>query len=284
MRSKHPISERSACRLVGMSRTVLHYEGAAQPLNEQLKGRLVELAGERRRFGYRRLHVLVRREGWRINHKRTWRLYREAQLHVQRRRKRGQQLIERQPLVRPATPDATWSMDFIFDTTSNGRPLKILSMIDEYTRECIALEVGRKFNSDDLVQLLIELFGIRGVPKFLRCDNGAEFISNRLRDFLQRIDVGASYVEPGSPWQNGYIESFHSRFRDECLGCEEFRTVAEAIAVITHWRQGYNHRRPHSSLGGLTPAEFSSQCAASDRPTASLQQHTADSVPQPLLS
>jgi transposase InsO family protein len=247
----------------------------------------LELVSQSPRYGYRQITRLLRIEGWRVNAKRIYRLWRREGLKVpQKKAKRTRQGSTEGGITRRKAEyrNHVWSMDFIFDTTSNGRPLKILSMIDEYTRECIALEVGRKFNSDDLVQLLIELFGIRGVPKFIRCDNGPEFISNRLRKFLQRIDVGASYVEPGSPWQNGYIESFHSRFRDECLGCEEFRTVAEAIAVITHWRQGYNHRRPHSSLGGLTPAEFSSQCAASDRPTASLQQHTADSVPQPLLS
>jgi putative transposase len=248
---------------------------------------MLELVSQSPRNGYRQITHLLRIEGWCVNAKRIYRLWRREGLKVpQKKAKRTRQGSAEGGITRckAAYRNHVWSMGFIFDTTSNGCPLKILSMIDEYTRERIALEVGRKFNSDDLVQLLIELFGIRGVAKFIRCDNGPEFISNRLRKFLQRIDMVASYVEPGSPWQNGYIESFHSRFRDECLGCEGFRTVAEAIAVITHWRQGYHHRRPHSSLGGLSPAEFSSQCAASDLPQASLQHHTADSVSQPLLS
>lgn len=157
----------------------------------------------------------------------------------------------------------SFQVDFIFDRTANGRPLKILSLIDEFTRECIALEVNRKFTGDDLVTLLVDLFAIRGRPQFIRSDNGPEFVSKRVREFLTLIDVGTSYIEPGSPWENAYVESFHSRFRDECLACEAFATLAEAQVVIESWRQTYNHRRPHSGLGGLTPAEFASQWADS---------------------
>ncbi len=177
-----------------------------------------------------------------------------------------------------------WSMDFIFDRTTNGRPLKILSIIDEFTRECIALDANRRIAGEEVIAVLVDLIGVRGVPEFIRCDNGPEFISKPLRTFLERIDVGTSYIEPGSPWENGYIESFHSRLRDECLACEEFTSMAEATTVIDEWRIMYNQRRPHSSLGGLTPAEFSTQCAASAPgeipPSApslpALQQHTAD--------
>ena len=253
----------------------------------RLIARILELVSQSPRFGYRQITRLLRGEGWRVNAKRIYRLWKREGLKVPQKKAKRTRLGNADGGItrrKAEHRNHVWSMDFIFDRTANGRPLKILSMIDEYTRECIALEVGRKFNSDDLVNLLIDLFAIRGVPRFIRCDNGPEFISRRLRQFLERIEVGASYVEPGSPWQNGYVESFHSRFRDECLGCEEFTTVAEAVAVIGHWRQGYNHRRPHSSLAGLTPAAFSSQRAASVRPTASLQQHTADSVTQPVLS
>jgi len=185
-----------------------------------------------------------------------------------------------------------WSLDFIFDRTTNGRPLKILSIIDEFTRECIALDVSRRITSEDVVGVLVDLFAIRGVPEFVRCDNGPEFIANRLRTFLERVDVGTSYIEPGSPWENGFVESFHSRFRDECLACEEFTTISEAISVITHWRLTYNQRRPHSSLGGLTPAEFASQWATSvpEKTSATLQsppplqQPIANSLTQPILS
>lgn len=188
--------------------------------------------------------------------------------------------------------DHVWSVDFIFDRTANERALKILSVIDEYTRECLALEVGRKLTSEQLIEVLTELFGIRGVPRFLRSDNGPEFISRRLRSFLEKLSIGTSYIEPGSPWQNGDVESFHSRFRDECLALEEFDTVGEALEVIGRWRQGDNHRRPHGSLGGLTPAEFSSRCvtsvpeqtSAAPQPALALQQPTAEPLTQPLPS
>ena len=146
--------------------------------------------------------------------------------------------------------DHVWSLNFIFDRTTNGRPLKILSVIDEYTRECIALEVTRRMRSEDVTSVLVDLFAIRGVPAFVRSDNGPEFIAKSLRKFLERVDVGTSYIEPGSPWENGYVESFHSRFRDECLGCEEFTSLQEASDVISSWRMTYNQRRPHSWLGG----------------------------------
>jgi transposase InsO family protein len=175
-------------------------------------------------------------------------------------------------------------MDFVFDRTTNGRPLKVLSVIDEYTRECIALEVGRKLTGDGVVDVLADLLAIRGKPDYIRADNGPEFICERLRGFLRRVEIGTSYIEPGSPWENGYVESFHSRLRDECLGCEIFESVAEARGVIERWRSHYNHHRPHSSLGGLPPSRFASQCAASDRAAPSLQQHAAEFVSQPVLS
>ena len=153
----------------------------------------------------------------------------------------------------------------------------MLVVIDEYTRECIALEVGRKFTGEHLIDTLTDLLAIRGVPRFIRSDNGPEFISKRVRNFLGSIDVETCYIEPGSPWQNGFVESFNSRLRDECLKCEEFETVQEArVIIIEQWRQSYNHRRPHSSLDGLTPAAFASRCAASTSVAAlpSSKRHT----------
>lgn len=224
-----------------------------------------------------------------MNFKRVYRLWKQEGLKVPVKKAKKRRMgnadggINRRAAQRP---NHVWSIDFIFDRTENGRSLKILSLIDEFTRECIALEVSRKFTGDDLVQLLSKLFVIRGVPSFIRSDNGPEFISKSVRSFLDFIEVGTSYIEPGSPWQNGYVESFHSRFRDECLACELFSSLAEAQAVIESWRQTYNHRRPHSGLGGLTPAEFASQWAAS-APVATLpprKQPTANSVTQSLLS
>jgi len=271
MRSKHPISERSACRLVGMSRTVLHYEGAAQPLNEQLKGRLVELAGERRRFGYRRLHVLVRREGWRINHKRTWRLYREAQLHVQRRRKRGQQLIERQPLVRPATPDATWSMDFIFDRVGEAHALKVLNIVDDFTKEAVDIVAGNSIRGADVVRVLEQAVRFRRLPQAIRTDQGPECTGRALQGWADERGVQLKLIQAGKPTQNAYVESFNARFRDECLNEHVFRNLAHARAVIAQWRTDYNEHRPHSTLGYLTPREFAARCRARTPDSASTQ-------------
>lgn len=256
---------------------------------QRLIGRILELVGEFPRFGYRMITRLLRQEGWQVNFKRIYRLWRREGLKVpvKKVKKRRMGTSEGGILRRSAEyPNHVWSIDFIFDRTVNGRSLKILSMIDEFTRECLALEVGRTFTGEDLVVLLTQVLSERGAPAFLRCDNGPEFISNHVRAFLKSVEIGTSYVEPGSPWQNGFVESFHSRFRDECLACEEFTTLAEAIAVIGSWRQTYNHRRPHSALGGLTPIEFASQCAASATVAARppLHQHTADPVTQPVLS
>ncbi|MEL7499772.1 MAG: integrase core domain-containing protein [Planctomycetota bacterium] len=150
----------------------------------------------------------------------------------------------------------------MFDRTRNGWPLKILVVIDEFTRECLALEVHRKFTSDQFVELIGNLISMRGVPKYIRSDNGPEFISKHVRTFLEEIDFGTSYIEPRSPWQNGFVESFNSRFRDECLNCEEFMTLREAQQVILNWMKIYNHKQPHSSLGGLTPVPFGDRCSA----------------------
>lgn len=226
--------------------------------------RILELVAEFPRFGYRRITCLLRDEGWHVNAKRVYRLWRQEGLRVpQKTRKRrrlgsGDGGIVRRKAERK---DHVWSVDFIFDRTTNGRSLKMLVVVDEFTRECIAFEVNRKLTSDHFVEVLSDLFAIRGVPAFIRSDNGPEFIARRVRRFLEAIDVGTSYIEPGSPWQNGFVESFNSRFRDECLNCEEFTTVHEARVVIEQWRQTYNHRRPHGSLDGLTPAAFASRCA-----------------------
>ncbi len=174
-----------------------------------------------------------------MNAKRIYRLWRQEGLKVPKKTVKRRRLGSSEGgIVRRKSEhkDHVWSVDFIFDRTINGRSLKMLVVIDEYTRECIALEVGRKFTGDHFVETLSHLFAIRGVPKFIRSDNGPEFISRRVRDFLAAIDVGTCFIEPGSPWQNGYVESFNARLRDECLNCEEFTTVQEARVVIKHWR------------------------------------------------
>ena len=283
------MSERRACAVLDQPRSTQRYESKVKDDEPQLLLRILELVREFPRFGYRQITRLLRSEGWRVNFKRVYRLWRQEGLKVpQKKRKRRRLGDSSGGIVRRKAErmNQVWSLDFIFDRTVHGRPLKILSIIDEYTRECIALEVNRRITSEDVIGVLVDLFAIRGVPEFIRSDNGPEFIAKSLRNFLERVDVGTSYIEPGSPWENGFVESFHSRLRDECLACEEFTTLSEATAVITAWRLMYNQRRPHSSLGGQTPAEFASQCATSAaektsatlQPSPPLQQHTADQL------
>ena len=248
-----------------------------------LLARILELVAEFPRFGYRQITRLLRGEGWHVNAKRIYRLWRQEGLRVPKKTVKRRRLGSREGGItrrKAEHKDHVWSVDFIFDRTVNGRSLKMLVVIDEYTRECIALEVGRKFTGNDFVETLSDLFAIRGVPRFIRSDNGPEFISRRVRDFLTVIDVGTCFIEPGSPWQNGYVESFNARLRDECLNCEEFTTVQEARVVIEHWRQTYNHRRPHSSLDGVTPAVFGARCAASTPVAAQLPSKRHSGPPE----
>ncbi len=202
--------------------------------------RILELVSEFPRFGYRRITRLLRSEGWKVNAKRVYRLWRQEGLKVPKKTAKMRRLGSAEGGIvrrKAERKDHAWSVDFIFDRTTNGRSLKMLVVLDEFTRECVAVEVSRKITGDHLVEVLVDLIAIRGVPKYVRSDNGPEFISRRVRDFLESINVGKSYIDSGSPWQNGFVESFNSRFRDECLNREEFATVQEARAVIEHWRQ-----------------------------------------------
>ena len=230
--------------------------------------RIYELVREFPRYGYRTITRLLRGEGWIVNAKRIYRLWRREGLKVPRKAVKRRRLgtasggIQRRQADRP---DHVWSADFVFDRTLNGRALKILVVVDEFTRECLAMTVARRITGEDFLDCLMRLFQLRGVPKFVRFDNGPEFVSQRVQQFLKQAGVGASYIEPGSPWQNGFVESFNSRLRDECLSCEEFTSVHEAREIIEMWRQTYNTRRPHGALRGLTPSQFASTCKAENR-------------------
>jgi putative transposase len=208
---------------------------------------------------------MLKGEGWRVNRKRVWRLWKQEGLKVPQKQVKKRRVgnsdngIVRQ---RASHRDHVWAWDFIFDRTSNGRSLKWLSIMDEYTRQCLALEVGRTMTAGDVIDVLIELTQTRGVPKHIRSDNGPEFIAAAIRRWLGSSGIEALYIEPASPWQNGYAESFHARLRDELLNAEAFETVAEARMLATRWRLDYNHRRPHSSLGYVTPAAFAASLAA----------------------
>lgn len=264
MRESTTISERRACLLVGLSRTVLHYASTAQPENEQLQARLVELAGERRRFGYRRLHALVRREGVQVNHKRIYRLYSDAGLSVRRRKKRHGVAVERQALELPSSPNQVWSMDFVSDALANGRRIKVLTIVDDFSKEAIDLAVDFGISGHYVTRVLDQAARFRGYPKAIRTDQGPEFTGKALDQWAYQHGVQLKLIQAGKPTQNAFIESFNGRFRDECLNDHCFTSLPQARILIAAWRRDYNQHRPHSSLDYLTPAEFAAKHRSSD--------------------
>ena len=237
---------------------------------------MLQFVRQRPRFGYRRIAALLRCEAWRASNTRIYRLWRREGLKVPRKKRKRRRLgtsangCHRR---RALDQDHVWCWDFVFDRTASGSTLKWLSIVDEYTRECLALKVDRSITSEDVIDTLAELFAMRGVPKHIRSDNGPEFIARAIQRWTKQLTIETLYVEPGSPWENGYAESFHSRLRDEFLATEVFESLVAARKLTATWREDYNHHRPHSSLGYVTPAEFAARCVASVRPTASLQQH-----------
>jgi putative transposase len=255
------ISERRACRIVGQPRSTQRHDPDAASNDQALRAELRRISRRRPRWGYRRAHQLLLDEGWRLNRKRTQRLWREEGLRVpQRRRKRQRLGISTVPAerLRAERPDHVWAIDYQFDQTADGRLLKLLNVVDEFTREALAIECRRRIDADHTVTVLDRLVGERKTaPAFIRCDNGPELTANALRDWCRFSRAGSAYIEPGSPWQNPYVESFGSRLRDELLAVELFSCLAEAQVVIEDWRQDYNHHRPHSALGMMTPSAFS---------------------------
>ena len=262
------VSQRRVCRALALDRSGLRYTPVRRDEQMALARRIEELAGLHPRYGYRRIWALLRREGWSVNKKAVHRLWRQSGLKLvgpralpQPRRSHGQDINGCH--LRPARgKDDVWTWDFIFDRTSDGRSLKWLSLIDEYTRECLSLEARRGMTAAEIQEILAEVVARRGAPPHrLRSDNGPEFAAEAVRSYLETSGSGTLYVAPASPWQNGYAESFHSKFRDEFLELEEFESVPHAQALAALWKEEYNTERPHSSLGYLTPAEFSATCA-----------------------
>jgi transposase InsO family protein len=223
---------------------------------EPLTVRIVELATQYGRYGYRRITALLRQEGWLVNHKRVERIWRREGLKVpQKQPKRKRLWLNDGSCVRlrPEYRDHVWSYDFVMTRTHDGRAVKILTLIDEYSRECLALRVGRSLTSQDVIEQLADLFINRGLPEHIRSDNGSEFTARAVRKWLERLGVQTLFIEPGSPWENGYNESFNGKLRDELLNREIFTTLLEARVLIENWRREYNHIRPHSSLGYKSP-------------------------------
>jgi putative transposase len=250
------VSERRACQVIGQPRSTQRYDKQVPDDEELIRQRIIELASQYGRYGYRRVTALLCNEGWIVNHKRVQRIWREEGLKVpQKQPKRGRLWLNDGSVVRlrPLFPKHVWSYDFMEDRTHNGVKFRILNVIDEYTKECLAVKVARRLNSHDVVEVLTDLFIERGVPVHIRSDNGSEFIAKRVRDWLERLQVQPLYIEPGSPWENGYIESFNGKMRDELLNGEIFYSLREAQVLIEMWRRHYNTIRPHSSLGYRPP-------------------------------
>jgi len=224
---------------------------------DQLVQNVVSLAAQYGRYGYRRITALLRREGWRVNHKRVERIWRQEGLKVPKRQpRRGRLWLHDGSCVRRRAEhrNHVWSYDFVTDRTQDGRALKLLTLVDEYTRECLAIDVRRRMRSIDVLDRLSQLFLERGTPQFIRSDNGPELTARLLQDWLRALGVTTLFIEPGSPWENGYVESFNGKLRDELLDREIFYTLAEARVLIERWRTDYNTIRPHSALGYRPPA------------------------------
>ena len=255
---KLAVSERRACRVLEQARATQRRNLPPPSDEKQLTDDIVALATRYGRYGYRRITALLNNDGgWRVNHKRVERIWRKEGLKVPKKQpKRGRLWLNDGSCIRlrPEYKDHVWSYDFMTDRTANGKAFKILNIIDEYTRECLAILVARKIRNQDVIDLLFHLFIFRGIPEHIRSDNGPEFTAKAIRKWLSNIGVRTLFIEPGSPWENGYIESFNGKLRDELLNREIFTTLTEAKVLIEQWRQEYNHIRPHSSLGYRPPA------------------------------
>jgi putative transposase len=265
------LSQVRACRLVGLNRSSMNYR-PRRPDDSLLRQRLRELAAERRRFGYRRLGWLLEREGHVMNRKKLYRLYREEKLMVRRRRGRKRALGTRAPMTLPGAINQRWSLDFVADALSDGRRFRILCVVDDFSRECLATVVDTSLGGVRVVRELDRLTAERALPRMVVSDNGTELTSCAvLRWATGRLEW--HYIEPGKPVQNAFVESFNSRLRDECLNEHVFLTLAEARETIEAWRYDYNHLRPHSSLGALTPIEFAMLKRQQQQPPLEGQNH-----------
>jgi putative transposase len=257
IRSEFEVSERRACAVLGFARSSCRYRSRRRP-PEKLTEELRAHAATRPRFGYRRLHVLLRREGWRVNHKRIYRLYRAEGLAVRRKRRQKIAAAIRVPLPTPRAPNQRWSMDFVSDQLSTGRRFRTLNIVDDCTRECVAIEVDTSLGGARVVRTLQRLAETRGLPLVIVCDNGPEFTGRALDEWAHLADVRIQFIRPGKPVENAFVESFNGKFRDECLNEHWFSDMPDARTKIELWRQDYNEVRPHSSLDNATPREYSS--------------------------
>lgn len=253
------LSQRSACGLLSVSRSSLCYELRMPGKDAPALRAMRELSGQYPRYGYRRIRIFLQRQGHRMGWHRAYRLWSQAGLQLPRRRPR-RRIATGRPRPLPASgANCVWAYDFVFDACANGQQIKCLTVIDEFTRECLAIDVAGSIRSKRIVQILAQLVSVRGSPRYLRSDNGPEFVSKAILEWIIDEGIQTALIDPGKPWQNGTDESFNGRLRDECLSLEWFRSREEARVVIETWRRHYNAVRPHSSLGYLTPNEFHQQ-------------------------
>lgn len=281
LKTRFGISERRACRIAGADRKMVRYQSKRAP-DTELRGRLRELANERRRFGYRRLFVLLRREGESSGINRIYRLYREEGLMVRKRKARRKAIGTRAPILIEARPNARWSLDFVHDQLANGRRFRVLNVVDDVTRECLAAIPDTSISGRRVARELITLIERRGKPGMIVSDNGTELTSNAILTFAAAHRVEWHYIAPGKPMQNGFVESFNGRMRDELLNETMFRNLAHAKVVIAAWAADYNTERPHSALDYQTPTDYARNLTtAIARPAARDESSARRAIAQP---
>ncbi len=256
-KAKYGISQRRACRAIRQYRSTQRYEVKKLPDEDELTSRIIDLVVQYGRYGTPRITAMLRREGFMVNHKRVERIWRQQGLKVAKKQKKRRRLWLNDGScirLRPQYRDHVWSYDIVEDKTYNGKKFRILNIIDEYSRECLLSFASRRITSSEVVEFLAKLFCIRGLPEYIRSDNGSEFTAKKVRKFISNLGTFPAFIEPGSPWENGYIESFNGKMRDELLNGEIFDTMTEAKVLLKRWRAYYNTVRPHSSLSYMPPA------------------------------
>jgi putative transposase len=283
--TKLDASERLACRVLGQHRSTQRKASRGRADEAGLTADIIALAAQYGRYGYRRITAMLRDAGWAVNAKRVERIWRREGLKVpQKQPKKSRLWLNDGSCIRlrPEHPNHVWSYDFVEDRTHDGRKYRMLNLIDEFTRECLAIRVDRKLNSTDVIDVLSDQFILRGVPGHIRSDHGPEFIAGAVREWIAAVGARTAFIDPGSPWENGYCESFNSKLRDELLDGEIFYSLAEARTVIETWRRHYNTKRPHSSLGYRPPAPEVVQWPAP--PTGSAPPATPAVAPRPVMN
>jgi len=269
--TRRGLSERRACALLTVARSTLGYESRLKAKDAPVVSAMRRLGSQYPRFGYRRIQVFLEREGFVMSPDRAWRVWSQNGLQVPRKRPRRRLATGRPRIYAPDGANQVWAYDFVFDACANGQQLKCLTVVDEYTRECLAIDVAGSIRSGRVIEVLSKLISVHGAPRHLRSDNGPEFVSRALLRWARDAGIDMAIIEPGKPWQNGSGESFNGKFRDECLSLEWFRMRIEAQTVIEIWRRHFNEVRPHSSLDYLTPNEFKTKCSTTTPTGAVLQ-------------